>query len=149
MGLLANFIGAVGLDQSFFYQLALAGALYFISKRLFLQPYIESADKRRELTKGRIKNSQSLEEKIEKKKILYEQKAKKAHQKFQEIFNVIKKEAQDKNLNEALKIQAQQKQLLEKERENLSRAIKEQETALEKDLPLLADLLAKKIKGEI
>lgn len=147
MDLLNDLINTVGLDRSFFYQLALAVLLYFISKKLFLQPYLENFDKRQKLTKGRMKSSKALEEKIEEKKILYEQKAKEVHKKFQKVFNTIKQQAQESYLTEHLKLQTEQKTLMEKERKNLNQALKEQETALEKDFPLLAELLVKKIKG--
>ena len=147
MDLLKSLIDTVGLDQSFFYQLALATVLYFISKELFLQPYIRNSNKRQELTKGRMKSNKDLEGKIEEKKTLYEQKAKELHKKFQEIFNIIKQKAQEDCLTETLKIQTDQKQWIEKERQSLRQALKIEEIALGKDLPLLVDLLVEKIKS--
>ena len=147
MDLLNSLIDTVGLDQSFFYQLALAVILYFISKELFLRPYIKNFNKRQELTKGRMKSGQELEGKIEEKKILYEQKAKELHKKFQEIFNTVKQKAQEDCLKETLKIQANQKQWIERERQSLKQALKQEETALEKEMPLLVNLLVEKIES--
>jgi len=145
--LLKNLIDTVGLDQSFFYQLSLAVIFYFISKELFLRPYIGNFNKRQELTKGRLKSSRELEEKIKEKKALYEQKAKELHKKFQEVFNAVKQKAQEDCLKETSKIQSDQKQWIERERRNLKQTLNEEDMALEKELSVLVDLLVEKVKS--
>ena len=147
MAVLTDLINTVGLDQSFFYQLALAVLLYFLSKKLFLQPYLESFDKRKELTKGRMKSSKELEEKIEKAKSHYEQKAREVHKKFQELFNRIKQEAQKDFLEERVKAQEEQKRDFKKEKQNLNQALREQNLVLQKEIPFLVAQLVEKMKS--
>ena len=147
MSLLSDLINTIGLDKSFFYQLVLAVALYFISKKLFFQPYLESFEKRQKFTKGRLESSKNLEEKIEEKKSFYDQKAKFVHQEFQKIFNEIKQKAQASYQKESLKLQEEQKELMAKDREKLNQALKDQSAGLEKDLPFLVKLLVGKIKS--
>ncbi len=147
MSLLSNLIETIGLNSSFFYQLALAVALYFISKKLFLQPYLKSLEKRQKLTKGRMKNSKKLEEQIEASKAIYEEKAKSVHEQFQQIFHKIKQKNQQDSLNEIGRLQKEQKEFISKEKEKLNHAIKEQSVLLEKDLPILTKLLVEKIKS--
>ena len=147
MSLLSDLISTVGLDSSFFYQFLLTAGIYFISKNLFFQPYLEKFKERQERTKGRLKSSKVLELQIEEKKMIYKQKAQKIHKEFQEIFNQIKQKAQESYLSENLKLKKEQKKELEKKRRILSQALKEQEMALEKDLPLLVELLVGKIKS--
>ena len=146
MSLLSDLISTLSLDRSFFYQFFIAGILYFISKKLVFQPYLENFEQHQKLTKGRLKSSKDLEEKIEEKKRLYEKKAKFVHQEFQKTFNKIKQTAQESYLNKSLKLQKEQKNLMEKERENLKQALKDQSARLEKDLPFLTKLLVEKIK---
>ena len=74
MSLLNDLVKTIGLDSSFFYQLVLAVVLYFILKKLFLQPYLESFEKRQKLTRGRMKSSEELGKKVEESKALYEKK---------------------------------------------------------------------------
>ena len=147
MSLLNNLIQTVGLDSSFFFQLALAVALYFVLKKLLFQPYIESFERRQELTKGRMKSSKELEDKIEENKRLYEKKAKLIHEQFQEVFNEIKQETQERCQNEILQLKQEQKEFIGKEKEKLSRALKEETIRLEKELPALTNLLIEKIKA--
>ena len=147
MSLLNNLIQTIGLNNSFFYQLALAVVLYFISKKLFLQPYLESLEKRQKLTKGRMKSNKELEEKIEANKSIYEEKAKSVHEQFQEFFNKIKHKAQQDSLNEIGQLQNEQKEFISKEKEKLNQTIKEQSALLEKDIPILTKLLVEKIKS--
>ena len=147
MSLLRDLINTVGLDSSFFYLFLLTAGLYFISKNLFFQPYLEKLAERQKRTKGRLKSSKELESQIEEKKIIYQQKAQKIHKEFQETFNQIKHKTQENYLSENLKLKKEQKKELEKERQNLNQALKEQEAALEKDFPLLLKLLVDKIKS--
>lgn len=147
MDLLGNLISTVGLNSSFFYQLILAVLLYFILKRVFLQPYLESFEKRQKFTKGRLKSSKKLEEQIEENKKLYEQKAKLVHEKFREVFNKIKLKAQEDYQVESLKVYTEQKNFIEKERDKLKRSLKEQEVLMGKELPFLIKLLVEKMKS--
>lgn len=147
MNLLNELINTVGLDKSFFYQLCLAVALYFLLKKLLFQPYLEKLSQRESLTQGRLKNSEELGLKIEEKKKAYEEKAQKLHIEFQKIFNKSKKQAQDNFLKESLKLKEEQKDWIKKERSNLKLALKEQEQILEKELKELTKLLVKKIAG--
>ena len=147
MSMFNDFIQAIGLDSSFFYQLLLAVALYFILKNLFFQPYLESFEKRQKLTKGRMKASRELEKKIAEQKSFYEKRAKFVHNQFQKIFSEIKQKAQENYLNESVKFQKEQKDLIAKEKSNLKLAFKEQDVILQKDLPDLVKLLVKKVRG--
>lgn len=147
MSLFWDLIEVVGLDTSFYYQLLLAVALYFVSKKLFFQPYLKSFEKRKELTRGRATKNKKREEEIEEKKQLYEKKAKELNQKFQEVFSKIKKSATDKYLKESLELQETQKKEIFNGRAHLLKEIKKQELNLEKDIPLLAELLSEKIKN--
>ena len=147
MDTLQNIINTVGLDGSFFYQLFLAVGLYFVSKKLFFQPYLKTLNQRGALTRGRLKHSEELSIQIKKNKRLYEQKAKELNKKFQTIFNEIKKRAQENYLSETLIIEQEQKEWIKKQRRNLSQACKEQEKSMEQNLPRLVKLLVEKIRS--
>ena len=84
---------------------------------------------------------------MESAKSHYEQKARQVHKKFQELFNKIKQEAQKDYAEKHFEIQREQKRGIEKERENLGQALKEQDRAFQKDRPLLVDQLVEKIKS--
>ena len=147
MALLRDLINTVGLDISFFYQLFLAIIVYFISKKLFFQPYLENFKKSQKLTKGSLKSSEEIEKSIEEKKVLYEQKAKSVHEKFQETFSKIKNQSQKDYLLKTSKLQEEQRNFLDKERKNLNQSVKTQEDLLKQDVPSFVSLLVEKIKG--
>lgn len=147
MELLNNLINTVGLDKSFFYQLVLAVALYFCSKKILFEPYIKSFDKRQRITKGRVKGAQDLEKQIEEKKKFYEEKAKQVHQSFQEVFSKIKQEAVSQHLKEAFQLQKKQKEQIAYEREQVRQVAEKQEKELETALPSLSRLLVDKIEN--
>ena len=147
MNILMDFINTVGLDKSFFVQLFLCVALYFIAKKLFLKAYLDNFERSEKLTKGRISSSKDLEEKIEKQKDLYEQKAKTIHVEFQKVFDEIRKQAQKKYQKDSFNIQTEQKDLIKNQRATLKKSLEEQELELQKELPLLKDLLVEKIKS--
>ena len=146
MEMVNDFIRTVGLDKSFFFQLTLATVLYFLSKQLFLRAYLENFQKSEQLTKGRMSRNQDLEEKIERQKNLYEQKAKTLHSEFQKVFNEKKKEAQKKYQENSLNIQKEQNKLIKKQRSVLKQSLEEQEDQLQKEIPFLTELLVEKIK---
>ena len=147
MEMLNDFIQTVGLDKSFFFQLALAVFLYFISKKLFLEDYLENFKKTESLTKGRMNRTQDLDEKIEKQKNLYEEKAKALHKEFQKIFGEIKKKAQKKHQEKLLNVQKEHKDFLKNQKALLQQSLEEQETQLKKEQAFLAELLVQKIKS--
>lgn len=147
MELWNNLIRTVGLDKSFFYQLVMAVTLYFISKKLFFEPYLKKQTEREERTKGRMIQSRKIELRVERKKQEYERKAKAVHREFQEVFNAIKLRTKEDYEKENLKIEKEQKLYLVREREKLHKALREQEKALEEELAPLARLLAEKIRG--
>lgn len=147
MSLLNDLVKTIGLDNSFFYQLVLAVVLYFVLKRLFLQAYLESFEKRQKLTKGRMKSSKELGKEIEESKALYEKKAKLVHERFQEVFSKIKQKAQEDYLKEFLQMRKEQKELVTREKKSLNQALKKQSDSLEKEIPLLTKLLVEKIKS--
>ena len=147
MSLLNDLVKTIGLDSSFFYQLVLAVVLYFILKKLFLQPYLESFEKRQKLTRGRMKSSEELGKKVEESKALYEKKAKLVHEQFQEVFNKIKQKSQEDYLKEILQMRKEQKEFITREKESLNQALRKQSDSLEKELPFLTKLLVEKIKS--
>lgn len=147
MEMLQILIRTVGLNDSFFYQLALAVLLYFISKKLFFEPYLIQLKKREEKTKGRMARHQEIDLRLERKKKEYEKKAQKINREFQEVFSQIHLQAQDDYINENQKIEKEQKLWIQKQRNLIQQALAEQEKSLEKDFPFLTQLLADKIKG--
>ena len=147
MSVLNTFIETVGLNQSFFYHLLLAGILYFFSRKLLFEPYISSMDERHLSTKGRIEVGKDLDLEIQKNKKSYEQKAKSLHKRFQDIFNQSKKKTQAWFLDQSLQIQKKEKSLLKEKRLNLQKKTKEQKELLEKALPELSERLLNKIKA--
>ena len=149
MSLLNDLIQTVGLDKGFFYQLFWALILYFVSKKILFQPYLEKLRQKEELTKGRMDNVKTLEAQLAKQQILYEQKAKTVHKEFQKVFNKIKEQAQNHFLKESLKLQEEHKSQVAQEREKLSQNLKEQREVLQKELPTLTKLLVEKITGPI
>ena len=145
--MIADFIRALGLDFSFFYQLILAVFLYFASKRLFFAPYLKSFQQRQERTKGRMQSSRELEQKIEESRKIYEEITRQNHKEFQEIFGRIKQKFVQETAQESARLHREQKEIMAVERENLRRDVKKQDLLLEKDLPVLTKLLVDKIKG--
>ena len=147
MSLLNDLITTVGLDRTFFYQLFLAVILYFVSKKLFFQPYLKNFEKSEESAKGRLAGVRQLEEEIEKQKLLYEEQARRVHQKFQDRFLAIKHEAQKDFEKKSLKIRKEQKEHVKKERQALLRDMEKQSLFMEIAFPSLARLLVEKIKS--
>lgn len=147
METLRNLIQTLSLDHSFFYHLILAFILYFISKKYLFQPYIAAMDKRRKLTKGRIKQSQSLDSQIQESQRLYEEKAKKIHKEFQNHFGKIKQKALDRFSKKSLELEKDQKLYLDRERKKLKEHALAQNKILEKEIPLLKTALLDKIKS--
>lgn len=147
MDMINDFIRTVGLDKSFFFQLALAVALYFLSKKLFLQDYLENFKKSEQLTKGRMSHSKGLEEQIEKQKALYEEKAKKLHAEFQKTFDEMKKTAQKEYQQASINVHKEQKDLINTQRLSLKQSLTEQDVQLQKELPILSELLVEKLKS--
>lgn len=147
MEMINDFINTVGLDKSFFFQLALAVILYFISKELFLKEYLENFKKSEQLTKGRMIQNKDLEDKIEKRKDLYEQTAKRVHTEFQKVFDEMRATTQKKHQKDTLNLQKEQKDLMKKQRTMLKQSLEEQEHQIQKELPFLVNLLVEKMKG--
>lgn len=147
MDVLTDLIKAMGLDRSFFYQLAIITATYIVVKNLFLKQYCSLLEKRRQLTKGKFDNSKKLEETTAELKSLYETKAAQINKDFQNIFGDIKQKT-EKDFNEQ-KIQFQKEQVMqtESQKKSLLKKQKEQEMELQKDLPSLVKILVDKIKG--
>ena len=147
MDILTNLITTIGLDKSFFYQFAIIAITYFVTKKLFLQPYYNLLQKRQDLTKGKEVGSKKLEQNIEELKETYEQKAAKIHKDFQSVYSEIKKQAernfgeQKQNITEKQLVQTAQK------RNHLVEEQAKQDKELEKDIPNLAQSLVEKIKG--
>ena len=144
--MIADFITSLGLDFSFFYQLALAVLLYFASKKIVFEPYLKSFQQRQERTKGRLKTSRDLEQKIEQSRKIYEDTARQNHKEFQETFGRLKEKARASALKESERLHREQKELMGVSKDSLQREVKKQDLLLEKDLPVLTKLLVDKIK---
>lgn len=145
METLKNLAQTLSLDYSFFFHLLLACVLYFVSKKYLFQPYISALDKKASLTKGRLKQSQSLDTQIQESEELYEKKAKKIHKEFQGSFNEIRDKVLDSFSKASLKLEKEQKLHLDQERKKLHSQAREQNKVLEKEIPQLKMTLLNKI----
>ena len=147
METLNTLIQTVGLNYSFFYQLLIGVALFFISRNWLWRPYIESMDEREKLTKGLLSGAKELEIKIQAQQELYEKKAKQIHKDFQVVFNGIKESALQDFSEKSLTLEQEHKESLNKKRIDLKSAVKDQEKLLKKELPVLSKLLLNKIRS--
>lgn len=147
METLNNLIETLGINYTFFYHFLVATLLFFISKKRLWIPYIESMDKRNELTNGRLSNTKELDLKIQNQKDLYEKKAKKIHSDFQAVFNEIKTKALQDFSKKSLELETNYKASLTKKLNDLKLAVKNQEPALEQEISILSGLLTEKIKS--
>ena len=147
MEILKNLIQTLALDQSFFYHLVLAIIAFFISKNGLFRPYISAMDQRRKFTKGRLEESEELDIKIQESQKLYDEKAKKIHKEFQEIFGEIKDKALSAFSLDSLKLEEDQKRWLQQERIKLREKAQAQNKILEKEIPYLSSELLGKIKS--
>ena len=147
METLKTLIQTLSLDQSFFYHLVLSFILYFISRKWLFQPYILAMDQRRSLTKGRLEKNEKRELAIQNSQQLYEKKAKKLNKEFQGIFSEIREKALESFSKESLKLEADQKLWLEREKRKLTEQAKEQNKILEREIPQLKANLLNKIKS--
>ncbi|MCZ0932918.1 MAG: hypothetical protein OXJ52_07190 [Oligoflexia bacterium] len=147
MEVLSNLAQTLELDHSFFYHLLLAFVLFLVSKNWLFQPYISTMNQRRQFTKGRLEKSGDLEQKIQKSQALYEQKAKKIHKEFQQLFNKMRDRALEQFSEESLKLEKDQKLWLEREKEKLKESAQEQNKILESEIPQLKSALLSKIKS--
>lgn len=147
MEILKDLIQTLALDQSFFYHLLLATIAFFISKNWLFRPYISAMDQRKKFTKGRLEESGELDIKIQESQKLYEEKAKKIHKEFQELFGGIKEKALSAFSLDSLKLEEEQKLWLKQERAKLKENSQEQNKILEKEIPQLKSALFDKIKS--
>ena len=147
MEFIESFIHTLGLDSSFFIQLALAGGLYFLISRMLFKPYLQLVDKRQTLTKGRFDSSRQMEENIEDLKIQYEEKAKKVHKEFQKHFGEIKQKAEQDYKTSLEQLQKEQAQALRLEKERILKEGKDQMEILKVDIPHFVESLTEKLKG--
>ena len=149
MELLQNLIETVGLDRSFFFQLALIPVLYLILKKLLFKPYLDECIKRETLTKGRLEEGQDLTQEIEDKKNLYKEKAKKLDEEFSSLFNKSKEEITLDFAKKLEVLEQEQKKNIKLEREKIKKDQDQLNQALKQELPQMSSLLEKKILGEI
>lgn len=147
MDFVKGFISTLGLDSSFFFQLALAVALYFIIARLLFKPYFELMEKRQQLTKGRFAKGRKLEVDIEKLKQEYEKTAKEVYSAFQKDFGRIKSQAESEYKTQLKQLQEEQVQTLTREKERIANEKEKLILLLKSDLPHLGKTLAKKLRG--
>ena len=147
MEILKGLIQTLALDQSFFYHLILGIILFFISKNWLFRPYIFAMDQRRKFTKGRLEESGELDIKIQESQKLYDEKAKKIHKDFQELFGKIKEKALESFSKDSLKLEEDQKLWLLQERIKLKENAQAQNKILEKEIPHLKSELLGKIKS--
>ncbi|MBC6415042.1 MAG: hypothetical protein GDA46_01430 [Bdellovibrionales bacterium] len=147
MKMLGSLVETVGLDYSFFYHLIFSVIIFFLSKKWLWQAYIQAMDKRTQLTKGRVNETEALDQKIQINKEIYEKKAKHIHKEFQNIFNDMKEDSLKYFSKESLKIQEEHKKLMKQKRDFLKKKVQEQEDILRKSLVSLSELLLEKIKS--
>ena len=147
MEILKDLIQTLALDQSFFYHLVLATVAFFISKNWLFHSYISAMDQRRDFTKGRLEKSGELDIKIQESKKQYDEKAKKIHKEFQELFGQMREKALVAFSEDSLKLQEDQKLWLKQERIKLQENAQEQNKILEKEIPHLKTELLSKIKS--
>ena len=149
MDFLKDFISVLKLDNTFFIQFVLVAVFYFITTRLFLTPYVNRQEQRRSLTKGRLDRSERLKEETEVLKERYAQTARKAHQKFQEIFQKTHRETLEKHKKQVEAVEKEGRELLKKERSALLQKKKAAEEEFRKDSPLLVKTLTAKLRGDL
>lgn len=147
MDFIAGFIQTLGLDSSFFIQLAVAGGLYLLVAQILLKPYVRLVEKRESLTEGRFENSRRLEQDIEKLKVQYGEKAKKVHMAFLKDFGKIKEKVELEFKTQQDQLREEQREKLRSERARVARAEKELMALLESDIPRFAETLTGKLKG--
>ena len=147
MEILRDLAQTLALDLSFFYHIVLAFLLFFVSKKWLFQPYIASMNQRRDFTKGRMEKSGDLDLQIQNSRVLYDQKAKKIHKEFQELFNKVREESLTQFSEESLKLEQEQKLWLQRERLKMKESAEEQNKILAKEIPQLKSALLNKVKS--
>jgi len=147
--MLKDFIETVGLDQSFFYQFVFILGMYFLMKKLFLQTYYQNVKKRTQLTKGSFLKSKEMKDEITNLKEVYDKKAQRLNQDFQEIFAVAKDKAQKNFTQDKETLQKSQKAALKVKREQWLKQKQQAEQTLKKEMPSLVQSLVHKMIGKI
>lgn len=146
MDFIKGFIETLGLDSSFFIQFVWAVGLYFLLSKILLKPYFQMMEKRENLTGGRFKSSQKLEEDIEHLKTQYEKKAKAVHKAFQKDFGEIKKQVELDYKTKFIKLQKEWENTLKKEQERILKEEQKQEEVLKSDIPHFVGSLVEKLR---
>ena len=149
MDFLKDFVTVLDLNGTFFVQFVFVVVFYFITTRLFLTPYLSRQEQRRSLTKGRLDQSEQVKKDMEILKEHYAQAARKTYQKFQEVFQKIRRETLEKHKKQMETMEKDGNELLTKERTALLRKKEIATAEFQKDSPSLIKALTTKLRGDL
>ena len=147
MDFLKGFIGTLGLDKTFFFQISLVVVLYFILNKLLFRPYLKLLEKRESLTKGKFSEGKQLEVQMESLKQEYEKRSRKLYSEFQKLFSKIKQESEKEFQIKREALKKAHSDLLRAKKEEILKSEKESEEDIKKAIPSFVEALVNKMKG--
>lgn len=135
----------LGIDYTFFYQLAIFIVAYIALTRLLFKPYLKAYHKRLEVTFGNQEVAEKLNAQSQELHIQYENKAKEVNSKVQSYYEQAHKEAQAVQASTIEKARKEAEALVQKTRaETLAEADKAR-VELKKLVPELSHEIQRKV----